>query len=89
MHYLIRQKTQARYIVHNHYIADGRIEGFGITAVPPKEYGSVELAEAAAETAVKHPVFYVRRHGLVFCATDFEECVARLTEVAKGMTLLT
>jgi fluorothreonine transaldolase len=89
MHYLIRQKTQACYIVHNHYIADGRLEHFGITAVPPKEYGSVELAEAAAEAAVEHPVFYVRRHGLVFCAADFQECVARLTKVAKGMTLQT
>ena len=88
MHYLIRQKTQARYIVHNHYIADERLERLGIAMIPPKEYGSVELAEAAAAAAVEHRVFYVRRHGLVFCATELEECVAQLTKVAEGMTLL-
>jgi fluorothreonine transaldolase len=88
MHYLIRQETHARYIVHNHYIADEGLERLGVIVIPPKEYGSVELAEAAAEAATQHPVFYVRRHGLVFCATEFRECVALLAKIAEGMMLL-
>lgn len=88
MHYLLRERVGARFIVHNHYIPDRRLEGLGIAVIPPKEYGSVELAEAAAETARDHRIFYVRRHGLIFWATDFEESRKQLAEIARGMTLL-
>jgi len=88
MHYLLNKEVGAKYVVHNHYIPGARLENLDVPMVPPKEYGSIELAEAAAQAARKHHVFYVRRHGLVFWATDFDQCLKLIGRVAEGMTLL-
>lgn len=88
LHYLLQQRLGADFIVHNHYIPDRRLESMDIAVIAPCEYGSVELAQAAAEIAQDHQVFYVRRHGLVFWATSFDECRQHLARVARGMALL-
>lgn len=88
MHFLLREEVGAKYIVHNHYIPPGSLERLGVAVIPPKEYGSVALAEAAAETAREHGVFYIRRHGMVFWSRDFEECRTQLSRIAEGMALI-
>ncbi|MFC3742348.1 fluorothreonine transaldolase [Paractinoplanes deccanensis] len=66
MHYLMRTTVDAAFVVHNHYIpSDDELDGFDVLVIPPKEYGSVSLAEAVTEAAMKSQVVYVRRHGLV------------------------
>ncbi|MDJ1130531.1 fluorothreonine transaldolase [Streptomyces iconiensis] len=75
LHQLLRERTNARYVVHNHCIVSRQMEeNEGLLVLPPQEYGSVALAEAVAEGAAQSQVMYVRRHGLVFWSPDFEEC---------------
>jgi fluorothreonine transaldolase len=78
MHYLMRQRVDAAYIVHNHYIPGDDLESLDVIVIPPKEYGSVELAEAAADACAAGRVLYVRRHGLVFWGRTLEETVEAL-----------
>lgn len=75
LHHLLREEAGAVYVVHNHCIlGDDLAEHSGVLVLPPQEYGSVALAEAVAEGATRSRVMYVRRHGLVFWATEYEEC---------------
>jgi fluorothreonine transaldolase len=75
LHQLLRERTCARYVVHNHCVIDRKMaEEEGVLVLPPQEYGSVALAEAVAEGAARSQVMYVRRRGLVFWSPDFEEC---------------
>ena len=83
LHHLLAERVGARCVVHNHYIPPGSLEHLGVAVIPPKEYGSVELAEAAVETALSHQIFYVRRHGLVFWSTDFAECRELIMSIAE------
>ncbi|WP_329242167.1 fluorothreonine transaldolase [Actinoallomurus sp. NBC_01490] len=88
LHHLLRERLGARFVVHNHYIPDHRLERSGIASIPAEEYGSVRLAEAAVEAATEHKVFYVRRHGLVFWATTFDECCALLDDFVRELDLI-
>ncbi|MZE81331.1 class II aldolase/adducin family protein [Streptomyces xinghaiensis] len=58
----------------------------GVLVLPPQEYGSVALteAEAVAEAAGKSRMTYVRRHGLVFWATEYEECREMVERLGGG-----
>jgi fluorothreonine transaldolase len=87
LHHLLHERLSARFIVHNHYIPDHRLERMGILSIPPKEYGSIELAEAAVEAAAEDQVFYIRRHGLVFWAATFDECCALLDDFVRDLDL--
>lgn len=78
MHYLMRRRVDAAFIVHNHYIPGDDLESLDVIVIPPKEYGSVELAEAAADACAEGRVLYVRRHGLVFWGRTLEETVEAL-----------
>jgi fluorothreonine transaldolase len=69
----------AGVVVHNHYIPAFDLERMDVLVLPPKEYGSVELAEAVAEAAPRSQRMYVRRHGLVFWAEKAEDCAEMLT----------
>lgn len=84
MHHLLRERTGAAYIVHNHCIIDRELEEEGdVLVLPPQEYGSVALAEAVTEGAAKSQVMYVRRHGLVFWAAGYEECRGLVERLAR------
>jgi fluorothreonine transaldolase len=86
MHYLMRTTVDAAFVVHNHYIPDDRELGrFDVLVIPPKEYGSVQLAESVAEAARKSQLIYVRRHGLVLWSTSLEEGHELLTTLAKAL----
>ncbi|WP_414170816.1 class II aldolase/adducin family protein [Streptoverticillium reticulum] len=84
MHHLLRERTGAADIVHNHCIIDRELEEEGdVLVLPPQEYGSVALAEAVTEKAAKSQVMHVRRHGLVFWATGYEECRDLVERLAR------
>ncbi|MBF6541717.1 fluorothreonine transaldolase [Nocardia brasiliensis] len=83
MHYLVRTSVDARYIVHNHYIPGEEIADLDVLVIPPKEYGSVQLAEAVAKAAPRSHIIYIRRHGLVFWSDTLEECTALMAKVAS------
>jgi fluorothreonine transaldolase len=84
LHRLLREKVGATYVVHNHCILDRDLEEEGeVLVIPPKEYGSVALAEAVADAASKKQVMYVRRHGLVFWATGYEECAELVHQLSR------
>lgn len=83
MHYLMRTTVNAQYVVHNHYIPGEEIDDLDVLVIPPKEYGSVELAEAVAEAAQHCQVIYVRRHGLVFWSESLDECRSLISNVAR------
>ncbi|MBA3339722.1 MAG: fluorothreonine transaldolase [Gemmatimonadaceae bacterium] len=83
MHYLMRTAVNAQYVVHNHYIPGEEINDLDVLVIPPKEYGSVELAEAVAEAAQRSQVIYVRRHGLVFWSASLDECRSLISNVAQ------
>lgn len=74
LHQLLRETVGARYVVHNHCIPGRQLEEEGTLVLPPREYGSVALAEAVAEGARRSQVMYVRRRGLVFWSPEFDEC---------------
>ncbi|WP_230415734.1 fluorothreonine transaldolase [Micromonospora tarapacensis] len=91
MHYLMRSTVPAAFVVHNHYIPDDEeLDRVDVLVIPPKEYGSVQLAEAVAEAAQKSQVIYVRRHGLVLWGESLEESrelldrLAFAVQAAKG-----
>lgn len=83
MHYLMRTTVNAQYVVHNHYIPGEEIDDLDVLVIPPKEYGSVELAEAVAEAAQRCQVVYVQRHGLVFWSESLDECRSLISSVAR------
>jgi fluorothreonine transaldolase len=83
MHYLMRTAVDAQYVVHNHYIPGDELEDLDVLVIPPKEYGSVELAEAVTEAARRSQVIYVRRHGLVFWGESLEQCRSLVAGVAR------
>jgi fluorothreonine transaldolase len=74
MHFQITRAVGAAVIVHNHFIPVTDLDLTDAVTVPPCEYGSVELAEAASAAASTSHTIYVRRHGLVFWGSSFEEC---------------
>ncbi|MEU4683775.1 fluorothreonine transaldolase [Streptomyces xinghaiensis] len=85
LHHLLREQAGALYVVHNHCIlGDDLAEDGGVLVLPPQEYGSVALAEAVAEAAGKSRMMYVRRHGLVFWATEYEECREMVERLGRG-----
>ncbi|GGO06702.1 hypothetical protein GCM10010116_13330 [Microbispora rosea subsp. aerata] len=84
LHYLMRERHGASYVVHNHCILSRDLEDDHVVIIPPQEYGSVALAEAVAEAAERSRVMYVRRHGLVFWGLDYEECLGFI-EHMSGM----
>ncbi|TVL91417.1 fluorothreonine transaldolase [Streptomyces sp. SAJ15] len=86
LHHLLRERVGARYVVHNHCILGRDLEHAdepGVLVIPPQEYGSVSLAEAVARAAPRSRVMYVRRHGLVFWAREYEECRALVEDLAR------
>jgi len=83
LHYLVRRHVDAAFIVHNHYILESGLDIPNMTIIPPKEYGSVALAESVAEAAVHSQVIYVRRHGLVFWGRSLEQCASHLEAFAN------
>lgn len=86
MHYLLRTAVSASFVVHNHYIpADEELAGFDVLVIPPKEYGSVQLAEAVTEAAARSQVIYVRRHGLVLWSESLEMGRELLMRVAGAL----
>lgn len=82
MHYLVRQQVDAACIVHNHYIPGDELEELDLVITPPKEYGSVELAEAVSEACKRNSAIYVRRHGLVFWGRSIDECRSQIERFA-------
>lgn len=86
MHYLMRTTVNAQYVLHNHYILGEEIDDLDVLVIPPKEYGSVELAEAVTEAAQHCQVIYVRRHGLVFWSESLDECRSLISNVARVVT---
>jgi fluorothreonine transaldolase len=89
MHYLMRRSVDAKFIVHNHYIPGSELDTLDVVVIPPKEYGSIELAEAVAEAATRGQVIYVRRHGLVFWGRSLEECRSLLERFAAILKIPT
>jgi fluorothreonine transaldolase len=86
MHYLIRSAVPAAFVVHNHYIpADDELGRLDVLVIPPKEYGSVQLAEAVTVAAEQSRLIYVRRHGLVLWSETFEEGRDLLVKVADAV----
>jgi len=85
LHYLLYRKTKAAYVVHNHYILGHELELPWLTVIPPKEYGSIALAEGVADALGRGQVIYVRRHGLVFWGRSFEECRSLLEEFSRAV----
>ncbi|AEW99371.1 fluorothreonine transaldolase [Streptantibioticus cattleyicolor] len=83
LHHLLRERVGARYVVHNHCIPGRALETSGALVIPPKEYGSVALAEAVADACQDSQVMYVRRHGLVFWAHSYDECLALIEDVRR------
>jgi fluorothreonine transaldolase len=82
MHYLLRTSVDAEYIVHNHYIPGNEMDDLDVLVIPPKEYGSVQLAEAVCEAAQRSQIIYVRRHGLVFWSETLSGCQSLIDSVA-------
>lgn len=82
MHYLMHHGVDAAFVVHNHYIPGNELDMLDVIVIPPKEYGSIELAEAVAEAATRGRVIYVRRHGLVFWGRSLDECRSLLERFA-------
>lgn len=86
MHYLLRTSVAASFMVHNHYIpSDEELAGFDVLVIPPKEYGSVQLAEAVAQAAVRSQVIYVRRHGLVLWSESLTQGHELLERAARSL----
>lgn len=85
MHYLVLKRVNAGVIVHNHYIPGEELAGLDVVVIPPKEYGSVELAEAVAEACTRGRIVYVRKHGMVFWGPTVEECRALLAQFIHGI----
>ncbi|WP_198029050.1 fluorothreonine transaldolase [Actinoplanes sp. N902-109] len=86
MHYLMRTTVDAAFVVHNHYIPDDDELGLiDVLVIPPKEYGSIPLAEAVAKAALQSQIIYVRRHGLVFWSASLEEGSEMLKKVTTAL----
>lgn len=60
-----------------HFHDDARLASYGGPSIGPYEYGSQELANAAAEMAEKKE-FMIKEHGFVIIARDEEELIQRL-----------
>lgn len=88
MHYLIRTAVPAAFVVHNHYIpTDDELADLDVLVIPPKEYGSVQLAEAVAEACGRSRVIYVRRHGLVVWGESPGESQKLLADLADAVAV--
>jgi len=83
MHYLLLAATGSRFAVHNHYLpSDREMARFGIKMIPPRESGSIALAQAVAEASRARNIIYLQKHGLVFHAPTLAECKALLRALA-------
>jgi fluorothreonine transaldolase len=86
MHWLVRTSVPAAFLVHNHYIPREReLAGLDVLVIPPKEYGSVQLAEAVTEAAPKSQIIYVRRHGLVVWSEDLASGQELLSDLVAAV----
>jgi ribulose-5-phosphate 4-epimerase/fuculose-1-phosphate aldolase len=67
---------EANIILHFH--DDDKLASYGGPSIDSHEYGTPELAEAAARMAAKEQEFMIKEHGFVIIAKDENELIQRL-----------